>query len=183
MASTSTGQELMTQALSEEAQLIIHWLVAAVKKCNCPHSTPPAFLTSFLSLADDSEEKANEIMEHFMKLTSKIAIYYSDGKITPTEIQQFSESIMPVFTSLYICLNCSTVSVLGGLDKLIESIQKFHAISLKVIQNLMSAKNAARFTKIIDFIQRKEFLITIFTSSDFEENRRELKRIIKLLTE
>jgi hypothetical protein len=122
-------------------------------------------------------------MKHFMKLTSKIAVFYSDNKITATEIQQFSESIMPVFTALYICLNCSTVSVLGGLDKLIESIQRFHAISLKVIQNLMSDKNAARFTKIIDFIQQKEFLITIFTSAAFHENRLELKRIIKLLTE
>lgn len=122
-------------------------------------------------------------MKHFMKLTSKIAIFYSDQKITATELQQFSESIMPVFTSVYICLNCSTVSVLGGLDKLIESIQKFHASSLKVIRNLMSDKNAARFTKIVDFIQRKEFLITVFTSSDFQENRLELKRIIKLLTE
>ena len=122
-------------------------------------------------------------MKHFMKLTSKIAIFYSDQKITATELQQFSESIMPVFTSVYICLNCSTVSVLGGLDKLIESIQKFHTSSLKVIRNLMSDKNAARFTKIVDFIQRKEFLITVFTSSDFQENRLELKRIIKLLTE
>lgn len=34
MASTTTGQEIITQALSEEAQMIIHWLIAAVKKCN-----------------------------------------------------------------------------------------------------------------------------------------------------
>lgn len=33
MAATSTGQELMTQALSEEAQMIIQWLIAAVRKC------------------------------------------------------------------------------------------------------------------------------------------------------
>lgn len=118
-----------------------------------------------------------------MKLVSKIAIFYSDGKLSSNEIQQFSESIMPVFTSIYICLNCSTVSVLGGLDKLIENIQKFHETSLKIIKNLMSEKNSSRFTKIIEFVQKKEFLITVFTSSDFEENRNELKRIIRLLTE
>jgi hypothetical protein len=39
MASTSAGQDLMTQALSEEAQMIIHWLIAAVQKCNSAPSS------------------------------------------------------------------------------------------------------------------------------------------------
>lgn len=34
MAATPTGQDLMTQALNEEGQMIINWLIAAVKKCN-----------------------------------------------------------------------------------------------------------------------------------------------------
>ena len=34
MANTSTGQELMTQALNEEGQMVVNWLISAVKKCN-----------------------------------------------------------------------------------------------------------------------------------------------------
>jgi hypothetical protein len=117
-----------------------------------------------------------------MKLSSKIAIYYSDGQLTPNEIQTFSKSIMPVFTSLYHCLHCPTVSILNHLDKLIDHIHRFHEISLKIIQNLMSEKNSKRFSKIINFIEKKEFLITVFTAADFQEDRNELKRIIQLLT-
>jgi hypothetical protein len=46
----------------------------------------------------------------------------------------------------------------------------------------MSQKNSQRFTKIIRFIEKKEFLLTVFTSADFQEDRGELKKILQLLT-
>lgn len=122
-------------------------------------------------------------MEHFLKLLSKIAIFYNDQQITETEISQFKSSLMPIFTSIYICLNCTTVSQLGGINKLIEQINKFYDVNKVLVNNLMSEKNSKRFLDIITYFKQKEFLVAVFTSNDFLENRNELKYIIKLLTE
>lgn len=139
-----------------------------------------------ISALDKDASLAQDFREHFTKLASKVAVYYSDGQISDEEVSRMKGVLVKLFQSFVRCTNTPMGSIKGSskekeIDKLIVEMKNFHTESMKLIRNLMSAKNSHRLTIIIDFFTNKDFLVQLFTSYDYKENREELKDIILML--
>jgi hypothetical protein len=137
-------------------------------------------------LSDKGATLAQEFREHFTKLASKIAVYYSDGQISEEEVARIKGVLVTLFQSFVRCANTPLGSIKGSnkereIDKLIVEMKNFHSEAMKLIRNLMSAKNSARLTTIVNFFADKAFLTQLFTSYDYKDNREELKDIILML--
>lgn len=135
---------------------------------------------------DKGAKEAQDMREHFSKLAAKIAVYYSDDKITDEEEQHMRDVMMNLFQSFVRCANTTGSAKIGSnkereVDKFVIELNHFHTEAMAIIQKLMSQKNSQRLTVIVNFFSNKDLLMQLFTSYDYKEKREELKDIIMML--